>query len=431
MMIIMSLKVSLIVIIDEFNEKSLKECLYSLINQSLKEIEIICISTYYEKTIEEFSKIDDRIKHIVANKNNLKFEGLKQATSEYIAFINSNDWIDFDFCEILYTQAKKTDSDIVIYKPLKYYNGNWFEDYFYHFFNFQEKFLKDTFTHQDIGDILFSIPKEVYNKFFKNNFSKEKNPFFENNPIFEDIPFFFRALLESKQITLCDEFIYFKRSTINSNSITENILIDVTDCTNDLISIFKNSEYYKLYEKKLWNYKFDLIRFWYFSIEENIKENSIEYLRDDFKFMVDNFLPNFEKILTKQNLFFYENIHEYNNSEVINKIYENNNLKNYNTLLLKEKEDLAKTNTQIQKEKEDHKKVLQNENNTLKRNINDLLNKNNMLIELSKKQNILINKQNEKLFYLKQNTIFLKSNINKSKKSDLNLFNKLKKNLKK
>ena len=54
-----------------------------------------------------------------------------------------------------------------------------------------------------------------------------------------------------------------------------------------------------------------------------------------------------------------------------------------------------------------------------------------MLIELSKKQNILINKQNEKLFYLKQNTIFLKSNINKSKKSDLNLFNKLKKNLKK
>ena len=455
----MNLKVSLIVIVDEFNEKFLEDCLYSLINQSLNEIEIICVSSYPNKIIENFSKKDERIKSIVSDEN-LKFEGLKQASGEYLSFINSNDWIDFDFCEILYTNAKDNNSDILLYKLLRYNNGNWFDDYYYNFFNFEEKFFNESFSHKDIQDILFSIPPEVYNKFFKNNFSIEFNPFFNNNLIFEDVPFFFKVFLESKRISLCDEFIYFKRDNINSNLINNDILINVIDCTNDLISIFKNSQYYEFYEKQVWNYKFDLIRFWYFSVDKHIQENSINYLYDDFKFMVDNFLPHFEKILKKQNLFFYKNIQTYHDVNIINKIYENNNLKYFNGILLKEKEDIQQTKDTLLKEKEDiqqtkdtllkekediqqiknaiqkenneiseYKNLLQIENSNLKKSVDELSNKNNDLTELSKKQNILINKQNEELYFLNKNNIILNSKLNKSKSNSSKLFNKFKKNL--
>ena len=109
------------IIIPVYNvEKYLKECLESIINQSYNNIEIIIIndgSTDNSKDIcKEFSKFDKRIiyieetNHGVSHARNI---GLEKATGNYIAFVDSDDWVNEKMIEILYKNAIKYNSDII------------------------------------------------------------------------------------------------------------------------------------------------------------------------------------------------------------------------------------------------------------------------------------------------------------------------------
>ena len=101
-------------------EKFLPECLDSLVNQTLKDIEIICINDgstdRSPQIIQEYAKKDKRIK--VINKKNSGYgdsmnQGLKKAKGEYIGIVESDDFIDLDAFEKFYKIAKKYDCDVV------------------------------------------------------------------------------------------------------------------------------------------------------------------------------------------------------------------------------------------------------------------------------------------------------------------------------
>ena len=112
------------VIVPVYNvEKYLRQCLDSIINQTLKEIEILCINDgstdSSPEILKEYEEKDSRIK--IINKKNAglsaaRNQGLELAKGEYVSFIDSDDWINETFCEALYTAAKKYDSDIAIKK---------------------------------------------------------------------------------------------------------------------------------------------------------------------------------------------------------------------------------------------------------------------------------------------------------------------------
>ena len=99
----------------------LSRCLESLINQTLKDIEIICIedcSTDNSLTIlHNYEKQDSRIKVIAFDtKQNAAIArntGLEIAQGEYLGFVDSDDFVDLDFYEKLYHKAIETGADIV------------------------------------------------------------------------------------------------------------------------------------------------------------------------------------------------------------------------------------------------------------------------------------------------------------------------------
>lgn len=109
------IKVSIIIPIYN-TEKYLRRCLDSAINQTLKEIEIICIndgSTDNSLSIlKEYANKDNRIVVLdianggVANARNL---GIKKAHGRYIGFIDSDDWVDSGYFENLYSQSEDYD----------------------------------------------------------------------------------------------------------------------------------------------------------------------------------------------------------------------------------------------------------------------------------------------------------------------------------
>lgn len=113
------------VIVPVFNtEKYLKKCIESILNQSLRNIEIIFIddgSTDNSLTIiEEYAKKDKRIK-IISKLNEgqgiARNMGITEACGQYIAFIDSDDFVEKDMLEKLYNTSKKI---IWIYVCVKY-----------------------------------------------------------------------------------------------------------------------------------------------------------------------------------------------------------------------------------------------------------------------------------------------------------------------
>lgn len=119
------------IIVPAFNtEDYIEKCLNSLINQTLKEIEIILIddgSTDNTLNIAKiFAKEDERIK-IISQTNKkqgvARNRGTELASGEYIGFVDSDDWVDLDFFEKLYNSAHKYNSDIALATNVRIGNG--------------------------------------------------------------------------------------------------------------------------------------------------------------------------------------------------------------------------------------------------------------------------------------------------------------------
>lgn len=101
-------------------EKYLDKCVDSLVNQTLKDIEIILIDDESPDRVpqmcDDWAKKDSRIKVIHKKNAGLGMacnSGLEIATGKYIAFCDSDDWVDFNMYEVLYKTAIETNCDAV------------------------------------------------------------------------------------------------------------------------------------------------------------------------------------------------------------------------------------------------------------------------------------------------------------------------------
>lgn len=112
-------KVSIIVPIYNV-EKYLDRCVQSLIHQTLKNIEIILVDDGSPDNCpamcDEYAKQDNRIK--VVHKKNAglgmaRNSGIEVATGEFVAFVDSDDYVDTSMFELLYKEALKTQADAV------------------------------------------------------------------------------------------------------------------------------------------------------------------------------------------------------------------------------------------------------------------------------------------------------------------------------
>ncbi|MEC1500409.1 glycosyltransferase [Bacillus sonorensis] len=102
-------------------EAFLPNCLQSLLSQTLKNIEIIIVNDGStdgsQKIIDHFARKDGRIKVIKQENQGLgavRNKGIDEASGEYLAFIDSDDWIEADYCQAMYEKAKAEEAELVI-----------------------------------------------------------------------------------------------------------------------------------------------------------------------------------------------------------------------------------------------------------------------------------------------------------------------------
>ena len=203
-------------------EKYLARCLDSVINQTFKDLEIICIddgSTDNSSDIlQNYALKDERIvviRQANAGLSAVRNVGISRAKGEYICFIDSDDWIDFDFCEKLYNCAEKYSADIAVAGIVRV-NGRR-KKYFLRFEketvsnNLQEKFE------------LCDVPERsyVWNKLYRLDKLRECGLKFLEGHVFEDIIFTPQALYSLGMLVTVPETFYYYRKNPNSIVMTK------------------------------------------------------------------------------------------------------------------------------------------------------------------------------------------------------------------
>lgn len=117
----MKYKISIVVAV--YNaEKYLPRCLDALVNQTLKEIEILCVddgsTDSAPQIVDQYAeKYPEKIK-VFHKENGGEFTtrnyGLERATGEYVTFVDNDDWVEKDWAEKLYNAAKSNNADLAV-----------------------------------------------------------------------------------------------------------------------------------------------------------------------------------------------------------------------------------------------------------------------------------------------------------------------------
>lgn len=215
-------KIKVSIIVPIYNvEKYLDRCLESILNQTLKEIEIVAINDgSTDKSLEILQKYINNFNIKLINKANgglssARNVGLENAKGEYIAFVDSDDFIHKEMYEELYTISQG--SDVVFCGYNKFYSNKIEEsDILKKLKLFEEnrKYLGiEMYKHELVT---------VWNKIYRREFL-EKNKFkFVEGIIHEDDEFSLKVFSKAESVKFIKKNFYFYRLD-NQSSITKNI----------------------------------------------------------------------------------------------------------------------------------------------------------------------------------------------------------------
>lgn len=211
------------VIVAAYNvEKYLRQCLDSLVNQTLTNIEIIVVNDASTDNslgiIKEYQSRHHNVRVIDCKKNlglaSVRNLGMRLAKGTYIGFVDGDDWADPRKYELMYRRAERDGVDIVFagIRPFiddtkQFIHGN-----DRHIWDALSPELKQTVFHATEESRVFVIEPAVWAKLYKRSFLQEHGLEFEEgmNSV-EDVIFHFAVLWKAKSISLLDKPLSFYR----------------------------------------------------------------------------------------------------------------------------------------------------------------------------------------------------------------------------
>lgn len=192
----------------------LRQCLDSVVNQTLRDIEIICVddgSTDGSSDIlAEYAAKDPRVKVLTREHTNAgaaRNAGMSVATGEYLGFVDSDDWCDLTLFEKAYAKAKTDDADVVFWRNRDYdQSGNRVER--------EATFglpsgIKYPFDGTDLREKIFSTFNFApWNRMVKRDFVRQHKLEFQSIERSNDVSFGCLTLAVSSRISVVDELLY-------------------------------------------------------------------------------------------------------------------------------------------------------------------------------------------------------------------------------
>lgn len=235
------------VIVPVYNvENYIERCLGSLVNQTLEDIEIIIVNDGSEDSSKEkmeryIKQYSNKIKYLEKKNGGLsdaRNYGITYASGEYIAFLDSDDYIELNAYEEMYNLAKKENADMVEC------------DFIWEYPKKQK---------QDIG-VIYQGKKEMmekarvvaWNKLIKKTVLDNSKIRFPFGLRYEDVEFFYKLIPYINKVAFVKKcFIHYiqrNNSIANTQNIKNKQIFTVLD---NVIKYYQENKLYNEYEKEL------------------------------------------------------------------------------------------------------------------------------------------------------------------------------------
>ncbi len=221
------------IIIPVYNvENYLSQCLNSVINQTLKNIEIICVNDGStdgsQQILEKYANLDSRIK--VINKKNSGYGhtmniGFDNATADYIGIVESDDFIVENMYEILYDKAFNHDLDFVKSEYNYVYDCTCDGYDMRPYSPFKDLHIYDqviNLNELQIGNISkYESNRAIWCGLYKKDFIKKNDIRFNESPgaSYQDTAFNFITMIVAKRCMLLNDKLYCYRRTNPLSSV--------------------------------------------------------------------------------------------------------------------------------------------------------------------------------------------------------------------
>lgn len=288
--------VDISIIVPIYNaSKYLKKCLDSLVNQTKKELEFILINDGStddsESIIKSYS--DTRIKYFKRSNHGIgktRNFGISKSTGKYIMFLDSDDYLEENACEVLYKKIDKERLDLVVCD-------------FYRVVNDSKVIEKNTsFKNTSLKDnpnLLLNVNLAPWNKIYRSDLIKNNNIKFIEDLKYEDAPFVVLSLLKSKKIGKVDKtLINYTIHEKSETTVRDERIFDIIKIVDIIRSYFKDYSWSRevidtLTIKILVNYNIQ---------GRNIKDKDMrnKFIDETFFYLEKN-IPNY-----KSNIYFKE-----------------------------------------------------------------------------------------------------------------------------
>ncbi len=263
------IKVSVVVPIYNV-EKYLRECVDSILRQTLKDIEVILVDDGSPDgcpaIVDQYAKQDSRVVAIHQPNSGYSVavnKGIDLAKGEYIGIIESDDWIEPDMYEKLYADAKKHDTDITKGMFTKYCSNlpvGARDEVYRNLFGIDLSLAPDGAFHVTEWPKIIGFHASIWSSIYRAKFVKKIKIPDTAGASYQDFPFMMDVMTRAKRISVVKEpFVHWRNDDAqgNSTSATGKKLLLMAKNSKTGIEIIKKSGYLdnvreELYIHVLW-----------------------------------------------------------------------------------------------------------------------------------------------------------------------------------
>jgi len=315
--------VEISVVVPVYNvEEFLGECLDSIVNQTFKDIEIICVNDGSPdnslEILNEYAAKDDRF--IVIDQENgghavASNRGIDIAKGKYLFLMDSDDILDLNAFEHTYKIAEEKNVDFVLFQAINYFmDKNELVEAENYSMNALADHVGDSiFNWKDVKDFVFKITVTPWSKLYNREFIIKNNIRFPEGFVFDDNVFFFDVLFSAEKITFLREHL-FKRRWYSSSSTTSGGVkfLDYIPICALIWDVFSKHGVFDEFKEGLFEKKVGTINFWYNGINEEFKQEFFDRMKDDYVHLAadEEFFEDFLNHLTDKQRRIFDSVFE-------------------------------------------------------------------------------------------------------------------------
>lgn len=310
----------------------IEECVESVINQTLKDIEIICVDAgSTDGTLEilkEYERKDNRIKVLISDKKSYGYQvnlGISVAQGEYIGIVETDDYVSTEMYEELYLVAKEKDVDFVKADFYRFTRENGEEKKGYHKLTSDSRYYNQIINPLDMP-ICFTFLMNTWSGIYKREFLRKNEIVHNETPgaSYQDNGFWFQTFMYAKKALFVNKAYYMnRRDNPNSSVFSNKKVFCICDEYVFLWNRLKSNPY--LFEKLKYVYSYSCYHAYKSNLNRIADDYKLDFLirySEDFKSLrsegaLDESMFNVED--WEKILFIMESAENYYQQEVQNR----------------------------------------------------------------------------------------------------------------